>query len=192
VTIARHRPLGRILRSAEVEHLRGTEAAAIAANASIARRRAETDQSLEDERRRIIHDTLVEAKADASRRLATVAIAAQRSLNGLADELAIAIAEGVARVVGSLDVREAVARAASLALRDLTERHRILVKVTPLAVEETRRHVKEFGETADVIADPALPADGCIIETPAGYIRATLSEQLAALRAALRETAARG
>jgi flagellar biosynthesis/type III secretory pathway protein FliH len=37
-----------------------------------------------------------------------------------------------------------------------------------------------------------LPADGCIIETPTGYIRATLSEQLAALRAALREAAARG
>jgi type III secretion protein L len=192
VITARHRPLGRVLRSAEVEHLRGTEAAVASANASMAQQRAETDQSLEEERRRIMHDTLVEAKADASRRLATVAIAAQRSLNGLADEIAIAIAEGVARVVGSLDVREAVARAASLALRDLTERHRILVKVTPLAVDETRRHVSQLGETADVIADPALPADGCIIETPAGYIRATLSEQLAALRSALRETAARG
>jgi type III secretion protein L len=192
VTTARQRPLGRVLRSAEVEHLRGAEAAVVSANATIAQRRAETDQSLEEERRRIMQDTLLEAKADASRRLATVAIAAQRSLNGLADELAIAIAEGVARVVGSLDVREAVARAAGLALRDLTDRHRIIVKVTPLAVEETRQHVKDLGETADVVADPALPADGCIIETPTGYIRATLSEQLAALRAALREAAARG
>ncbi len=79
MTTARQRPLGRVLRSAEVEHLRGAEAAVVSANATIAQRRAETDQSLEEERRRIMQDTLLEAKADASRRLATVAIAAQRS-----------------------------------------------------------------------------------------------------------------
>jgi type III secretion protein L len=183
------RPIGRVLRAAEVGRLRGAEEAVASAQAELVQRRTETDQSVEKERQHILRETLSQAKADASRRLATVALAAQRSLAGLADEIAVAIAEGVARVVGDLDVGRAVAQAAAIALRDLTKRHHIIIKVAPLAVEETREYIKALGEAADVVADASLPPDGCVIETPAGYIRATLSEQLTALRTALQDAA---
>src|ERR1700710_892613 len=71
------RPVGRVLRAAEVGRLRGAEESIASAQADLVQRRAETDKSIEKERQHILRETLSQAKADASRRLATVALAAQ-------------------------------------------------------------------------------------------------------------------
>jgi len=64
------------------------------------------------------------------------------------------------------------------------------VRVPPTAVAAVRTQLAPWGQGVRVVADPALPLDGCVLETRAGFVRAGLQEQLGILAASLRRAAA--
>jgi type III secretion protein L len=182
-------PLGRILRAQDVRLYQDAASAL-----RIAQDDAEALRSAALRDAEVIRaDCLAKAREEQNRQsihvLATAEAEARRCLSALPAEIAIAIAEGVAKVIGSLDLSEAVARAAQKAMTELTDRHTITVRVNPLAEDHTRAALQ--GEPARVIADPALDPDACILETQTGFVRAGLNEQIAALRHALLEAGGR-
>lgn len=184
-------PLGRVLSAEEAGLYRDAAGALALAAETVRRRRAEAEREIAAERDRVLAETRARAEADAARLLADTAAAAQRALAALPPELAGAIADGVAKIVGGLDLADAVARAAHRALSDLAERNGVAVRVSPAAAEAVRAKLAAWGDGARVVPDADLPPDGCVLETRAGFVRAGLQEQLDALAAALRD-AARG
>ena len=182
-------PLGRIVRAEDLGLYRDAAGALRTAAAAAAELRATVTSEVETIRTARLAESDKEIQQRAARILAETAAAAQRSLAALPREIAEAIAEGVAKVIGGVDLAEAVARAAQRALAELAERHAIVVHVNPAAQACTRAKLADRGQGTLVVADPVLAPDACIIETPAGSVRAGLQEQIATLRAALQAAA---
>ncbi|WP_158921294.1 FliH/SctL family protein [Acidisphaera sp. S103] len=155
------------LRAAETTAAAVCQEAARLAEAAYAAHLAEADRKAQAVRARILAET---------------SAAVQRTLATLPKEIAEAIAEGVTKVVGGLDLAEAVARAARRAVAELADRHAAIVHVHPSAVVVTRARL---GGAVRVVGDDGLEPDACVVETPSGSVRAGLSEQLASLRAAM-------
>lgn len=179
------RPVGRVLKAAEAGLYRDASAAVAIAAATASRQRAELAAELVRERARIREDAAAEARAEATRMLADTALAAQRAAAGMTRDIAEAIAAGVATVINGRGLAEAVARAAERAVSELSERNAVTVRVAPNAFVATGARLEVTAPAVRVVADGTLPADGCIIETNAGFVRAGLSEQLANLETAL-------
>ena len=183
-------PLGTLLRAEEAGLYRDAAGALATARETAQRLLAEAKREIAAERDRVLAAVRAEADAAAASMLADTAAATQRALAALPIELAAAVADGVARVIGSLDLADAVARAASCALDELTERNNVVVRVPPTAVAAVRAQLAPWEPGVRVVADLALPADGCVLETRAGFVRAGLREQLDILAEALRNAAA--
>jgi flagellar biosynthesis/type III secretory pathway protein FliH len=182
-------PLGRILRAEEVGLYRDAEAALRAAEAAVGAMHARAAQEAEAACAARLAAAAQEMQRETARILIETEAAAQRSLAAMPCEIAEAIAEGVAKVIGGIDLAEAVARAAQRAMAELAKRHAVVVRVNPAALGRTSARLDVRGNGVRVVADPALTPDACIIEMPAGFVRAGLEEQIATLRAALKAAA---
>ena len=178
-------PLGRILRADQAGLYRDAAEAMTAAKAAADEMRTAAASDAAAAHAQRIAELERDARQNAARILAETTAAAQQSLAGLRREIAEAIAEGVAKVVGGIDLAEAVARTAQRALAELVERRAVVVHVNPAAQAATRARLAAWGDGARVVGDPALATDACVIETPMGFVRAGLAKQIAALRAAL-------
>jgi len=184
-------PLGRVVRAKEVGLYRDAEGALRAARAAAAAQRLAALAEMEGECVARREAAARATERERTRILAETEASVQCELAALSRQIAEAIAEGVARVIGGLDLAEAVARAAQRAVAELTAQHTMTVRVSPLAQDRTAARLASHDATVRVIADATLPSDGCIIETPAGFVRAGISEQLDAIRAALTAAAER-
>jgi type III secretion protein L len=178
-------PLGRIVRAKEAGLYCDAESALLAARAAAEEIRTAAALQIELSRTEAMAEADHEARQETARIVAETAAAAQRTLAALPLQIAEAIAEGVAKVIGGIDLAEAVARAAQRALAELVEQHAVVVHVNPTAQGGTRARLAAWGSGARVVGDAALAPDACVIETPAGFVRAGLAEQVATLRAAL-------
>lgn len=183
------RPLGRILRAEEA----GLYCDAAAAYDALQRHGEQLRQQIMDEVAAECAQQRATARQEASRAaaqmLADAAVAAQKMVADMHCDIAEAIAGGVAKVIGGVDLAEAVARAARRAIAELTDRSGLVVRVNPLAAARTRARLATHWGDVRIIADETLPPDECTIETRTGFVRAGLSEQLDVLRAALRDEA---
>ncbi len=186
------RPLGRVLRAAEAGLYADAAGALAFADAEAAKRREATAADLAAWRAQAAATAQAEAAARAADLLARTEAEIQRSLHRLLPEVAEAIAMGVAKVIAGLDVAEAVAAAAQRALGDIAERHAVTVRVAATAANATRARLAPLGAGVRVVADPDLASDDCVLETSAGFIRAGLGPQIAAVQAALLEAAQDG
>lgn len=191
VTEAGIAPLGHILRADQVGLYRDADAALRAAVTAAAEQCAAAGQEIAATRAARLAEAEQDMQRETTRILAETALAAQRYLAGLPRQIAEAIAEGVAKVIGGIDLAEAVARAAQRAVAELAEHNAVVLRVSPQAQERTRARLADPGKAVRVVADPALAPDACIVETPAGFVRAGLNAQIATLRAALQAAADR-
>ncbi len=184
------RPLGRVLGAEEAGLYRDAAAAVAAMRTAARAQREAAAASLADECRVAREAAEQEGRRAAARLLAQTASRAQGEIARLPGQIAVVVAEAVARVVGGLDLAEAVARAARRAVEDLRGRHGIVVRVAPACAAAVRARLSGLAEDLLVVEDRALQADDCVIETGAGSVRAGLSQQLAVLRDALDRAAA--
>ena len=177
------RALGQVLRPAEagLYHDAASALAAIAERAAAQHEAAE--RRLAEECARAVAGVERDARQEATRLVAEASVGVRRALAGVSHEIALAIADGVARVIDGLDLADAVARAARRAVADLEDLHAVTVRVAPQAAEAARDRLAGLG--VRVLADPGLAEDGCVVESRAGFVRASLSEQVGVLRAAL-------
>ena len=112
---------------------------------------------------------------------------ARRSEQRLAD----IVTEAVRRIIGEFDDGELVLGMVRQLVRDAQSEATIRLHVSPrhfpLVRDAARELQTEFDavEMIDVAADPQVADDGCRMETPLGFVNASIAEQLEALRAAL-------
>ncbi len=184
------RPLGRVLSAAEAGLYRDAEAALALMGTAAREQREAAAKALAAECRTAREAAEQEGHRAAARLLAQTAARAQGEIARLPGQIAVVVAEAVARVVGGLDLAEAVARAARRAVEELRGRHGIVVRVAPACAAAVRARLSGLAADLLVAEDRTLDVDECVIETGAGTVRAGLSQQLAVLRDALDRAAA--
>jgi type III secretion protein L len=177
------RPLGRVLRAAEAGLYAEAADAIALAHAEAGRIREDAARDGAASAAQLMETARVQAEAERTRILAEAALAVRGEIAQARLAVAEAIAEGVVKVIGGLDCAEAIARAALHAVAELQDRGQISVRVPPERAEGVQQALRAAGLA--VVADAALAGDECVVETAAGFVRAGISEQVAALRAAL-------
>jgi flagellar biosynthesis/type III secretory pathway protein FliH len=135
----------------------------------------------EAERRRGFQAGRAEGAAEAAGLLAQTSAGLRRELAAMEREIALAIAEGVAKVVRGLDLAEQVARAARRAVEDLQDRTGLALRVAPGAGAAVRAALSGV----QVVEDPGLGPDDCVVETAGMVVRAGVQAQLDAVRRGL-------
>ena len=174
----------RIIRAATIAQYGAADSVLEDARREAARllQTARTEALAEGER--LLGALRAEAEAEKLRVLAETSTAAQGMIHALHADVAEALSRAVARVLGELDMAEAVARAAAHALGEVSARHGTTVHVHPTGLAHARAALEGAANGVRIVADENLPPDGCVLETEAGLVRATLSDQLAVLRTA--------
>jgi type III secretion protein L len=108
-------------------------------------------------------------------------------------ELAVAI---VARIAPKLDAKKLVPALVAEAVREVSAEQFLQIRVHPDAkasveaeLDDIRRSIPGVADV-QVVADATLDPLGCVLASDAGKVEAGLTEQLSALRAALRNVEA--
>lgn len=115
--------------------------------------------------------------------LAKEANAAREALEENAGSLAIKIVEKIASDIGP---RETIAALAKSAAAEMLPREPVVLRVHPDKHDYMTNHVLDSaGESSriiEVISDPALAVNDCVLETEFGQIKADLKTQLKVLK----------
>lgn len=185
---------------------RSTSAAEHAA-AIVDRARAEADRVLEEARREGLAGGAAEARAEAERRACSAAAAFVSAVDALdaelaarcvayerqAADLALAVVERI--LATALELRpELVTGVVAGALRANGARGRITVEVSPDDVELVRAALAgtSVSDRIEVIAQPQVPAGGCIVTSDGGETDARIDVQLARAAAVVAEALSDG
>lgn len=122
--------------------------------------------------------------------VATVSQSAQY-LAQLEGTLVDVVMKALRRILGECDERERTERVVRTALELLRQQHQVRIKLPPAQLELLRDRLSALQaafpriHSLEVMADPRLPADGCVLETELGVIDASLETQLRAIEKAL-------
>lgn len=183
-------PLGRIIPAHEAGLYADAAAARVNARNAASRviRAARHEAAAIREAARL--DGEQEGRGALATTLLEAPIAVQAVLDALEGEIADAIAAGVEAIIGSFDVGEGVARAAKQAVAELRDRHGVTLYVAPSVRDAVARGLHDYADIRIEI-NSTLVDDACEIHTRAGHVRAGLTQQLDALRSALRKAAGR-
>lgn len=98
------------------------------------------------------------------------------------------------RVIDTIAPDEAAVQIALQGLRVAAHRTLVRLRVAPSLVETVRRRVDEIVPAVtsraliDVVADPRIKDAGCILETDAGLVDATIKNQLSLIQMGLRKS----
>ncbi|WIW50424.2 FliH/SctL family protein (plasmid) [Bradyrhizobium sp. 62B] len=135
------------------------------------------------------------AQAIIQERLIVLAMEHQRLMHESRDQIIEMGLQIARRIIGSVDPAEATLRIAWRGLQYVRDRSTIRLRVAPSVAQEVRQRLGEIALKApspnmmEVVADSRIEDAGCILETDAGRIDATIESQLAAIEAVLREPA---
>jgi type III secretion protein L len=187
---------GRVLPAAQAAALLDIVALRAAAEreaaAMLASAKAEVDRVREAARQ----EGLAQAEAEIQDRLFEIA---EASVNVIArtEERIIGLGLQVARkILGEFEEAELVARIAAKGLRLAAHSSVVRLRVAPHLVDATNaRLAAMIGATmpvsaVQVVADARMRDGGCVLETDAGLIDATLESQLAAIERGLKRSLA--
>jgi flagellar biosynthesis/type III secretory pathway protein FliH len=176
--------------------LAAPEMAASEAQQIISEARAEADRITEEARAQGRAEALaevagaLEALAGAGRALAEARATLEEDVTQEAALLAMEVAAKVVRA--ELTTRpELVVGVVQSAIRRAAERGRLVVRVNPADLETCRAAAGEIGERMGGIDDlrfvdePRVTPGGCVVETVAGDVDATLETQIARITAAV-------
>jgi type III secretion protein L len=116
-----------------------------------------------------------------------------RSEEGIVD-LALQIAQ---RIIGAMPADDVARRVATRSLQLATHSSSIRLRVAPASVASVRDQLDAIlppalsGSAVEVIGDARITDPGCVLETDAGLIDATIESQIGAIRRGLQRSLAR-
>jgi type III secretion protein L len=138
---------------------------------------------------------LAEAERNAAERLTLIELERLALLKSMQPALAEMVADALELLAKGLDREAVMARAMELFQGSLRSVRWARLRVHPDAVRVAEGALLELsrntglGKLARVVADEALPEDGCVLESDLGRVDASLSTQLQAIRGATAEAA---
>lgn len=186
--VARPVPDGKVIRA---EDAWAYKTAKEAVAAGIARRDAIVAAALaafEAEQRRGYLDGREAAKLEQSGNMLEIVSQTVDYFAKVEAQMVDLVLEAVRRITSDFDDRQKVAKVVKNSLSMVRNQRQILVKVHPEQADEIRSHIASFKlsfpgiEQIEVVTEPHVARDACIIESDIGRVEASMSGQIEALR----------
>jgi type III secretion protein L len=120
--------------------------------------------------------------------------AAVRSMDGLAameEEMVNVVIQALKKIIGEMDDRERLVRIVRTALNMVRNEKRVTLRVPPAQADTATSALSELERDhpgisiLEVVADPRLTGDDCVLESDLGIVDAGLNSQIEAIRKAL-------
>ncbi|MCP2223729.1 FliH/SctL family protein [Bradyrhizobium elkanii] len=134
------------------------------------------------------------AQATIEQRLTAIAVASLRIMDENQERIVDMGLQIARRVIDTIAPDDAAVQIALQSLRFTGHSSLVRLRVAPAHVEAVRGRLNELLSTAtsravvELVSDPRIKDAGCILETDAGLIDATIESQLAAIEAGLRNS----
>ncbi|MGY3413246.1 type III secretion protein L [Bradyrhizobium sp. GM5.1] len=134
---------------------------------------------------------LTAAQATIEQRLTAIAVASLRIMEENQERIVDMGLQIARRLIDAIAPDDAAVQIALNSLKFTGHSSLVRLRVSPAHVETVRRQLNELLSTAtsravvELISDPRIKDAGCILETDAGLVDATIENQLAAIEAAL-------
>ena len=187
------KPSGPIVRAEEYQALLDAEGLIADAKSEAARIRAEAVAEFERRKAEGYAEGLKIAKEESSKQLVFAAVEAIRGFKSAEAKLVAVVEKSVRKIVGDLPAKERVAGLVRTALAGLATEGKAKVRVAAEDLDAAHSAIqsglKNAGEFVEVVPDPRLLPQSCIVETAGGIIDAGLEVQLKAIVRALRTAA---
>ncbi|RTE88292.1 MULTISPECIES: FliH/SctL family protein [Bradyrhizobium] len=135
---------------------------------------------------------LTAAQATIEQRLAAIAVASLRIMEENQERIVDMGLQIARRIIDTVAPDDAAVQIALHSLRFTGHSSVVRLRLAPAHVETVRRRLNELLPTAtsravvEVVSDPRVKDAGCILETDAGLVDATIESQLAAIECGLR------
>lgn len=133
-----------------------------------------------------------EGKLEHTEKLMETVLSSVAFIENIENTVVDIVTESIKKVIGDLDDKERIIRIVHTALQHVRNQQQILIKVNPQDEKIVRDSLasminnQQGANFLDVIADPKLALDSCIIESELGVIDASLATQLKALENAFK------
>ncbi|MGY3614221.1 type III secretion protein L [Bradyrhizobium sp. USDA 10063] len=137
---------------------------------------------------------LTAAQATIEQRLIGIAVASLRIMEQNQERIVDMGLQIARRVIDTVVPDDAAVQIALNSLRFTGHSSLVRLRVAPAHVETVRRRLNQLLSTAtsravvELVSDPRVKDAGCILETDAGLVDATIESQLAAIEAGLRNS----
>lgn len=137
---------------------------------------------------------LTAAQATIEQRLTAIAVASLRIMEENQERIVDMGLQIARRIIDTVAPDDAAVQIALHSLRFTGHSSLVRLRLAPAHVETARRRLNELLSTAtsravvEIVSDPRVKDAGCILETDAGLVDATIESQLAAIESGLRSS----
>lgn len=186
-------PAARVVRAAELGAWRDAQQAVAAACEQAEAIVAGAQAAYEAERERGHREGKEEASHELSANMAEQYVRVARYYDGIEDQVAGLVMQGVRRIIGGYSDHERVLHSARSALAAVRNQKQITLRLHPDNVDYVKSRSAELLADypgvglLDVVPDNRLAADCCVLESDIGVVEASTESQMAALEAAFRK-----
>lgn len=186
-------PATRVVRSADIGTWRDAEQAVAAAHEQAQAIVAGARAAYEAERQRGHRDGTEQARREGSCHMAEQIARTDQYFNGIENQLAALVLQGVRRIIAGYSDHERVVHTVRSALAAVRNQKQITLRLHPDNVEPVKARTAELLADypgvglLDLVADSRLAIDSCVLESDIGVVEASTEGQIAALEAALRK-----
>ncbi len=145
----------------------------------------------EREKERGFSEGLEAGKQVMAERIMNAAATSVESLASIEEEMVHVVIHALKKIIGEIDDRERLVRVVRTSLALMRNQRKVVLRVPPDRAEMADAAVREMLQShpgidiLEVVADPRLKNDGCILESDMGIVDAGLEGQIEAIRRAL-------
>lgn len=165
-----------------------------AAEAEAARIREEAKAAYEAEKKRGYADGLDEGRQEIVMQKIDLVEESVRYMESIEGKVADIVLKALRKCVAEFDDRDLVCQIVRKSMQAVVRNQRqITVKVAPDMVAVVKGRIQEILADfpslsfADVVEDPRLGADACVVETEAGIVEASVDGQISAIEKSIRK-----
>jgi type III secretion protein L len=192
-SLARPDPATKVVRADDVRAYRSAEDIIADARREAAAIVQSAQAAYEDERRRGYEDGREEAKLESAERMIENVSRTVEYFARIEDQMVELVMAAVRKIIADFDDRARVLMVVRSALSAVRTQKQMTLRVAPVQLEQVRAGMNEILAAfpgigyLDIVGDPRLADDACILESDIGVVEASVSGQLEALRGAFRK-----
>lgn len=188
-----------VLKAEDAQAIVTAEEVIKAAEEEAAKIREEAKVAYEEEKKRGYNDGIAEGREEILMQKIDLVDESVKFMENVEMKMADIVVKALKKCVSDLDASELVAQIVKRAMQACVRNQRqITIKVNPEMRDAVKMRVdgykSEFPSLTfiEVVEDPHLSSDGCVVETEAGIVEASVSGQLSAIEKSIEKHFQRG
>lgn len=185
-TLPQPAPGVKVLKAAELEALVRASSIIAEAEKRAEEIRLQAEEAYRRRREEGYADGVEAGRLEHAEKMMETALAAVEFIERVEDTVVSVVTQAVRKIVGDLDEETRIRQIVSTALAHVRGEERVTVRVAPQDEPAVSKALAAMTSSAflQVVADPRLKRDSCILESDMGVIDASLDTQLKALERA--------